>query len=221
MIKIGFRSFIYGLVEEKMGNMYSNWKEQEKNKITKEQAEKERHQLKSFGKVSSAVALVSEPFTRGMQIGRAKSQSDIDFWINKTFSPITNELRFFGNRIASEWGQFFYENRLGATVGTTIGMGLGFIAGYFLPGGPALWSTLFGSVGNFTGAVTQEAITNPQGTTPYYNMSDNTFGNFSLQPPDKKEEIEEIIYDRSGVMTRREEIIKYGKEFAIIFGHDI
>ena len=221
MIKIGFKNFLYGLVEKKVNNMYDSWKEQEKGKIMSQASEEAiTRGISVFGQTTAGLG-VSQMISAPMQAGRGKVQSDVQFWIDKTFSPITNELRFFGNKIESDWAPFFYRNRMGGAIGRGIGTVAGAIAGFYLPGGPLLWSVLFGSVGEMTGIFTQEGFTDPQAPPGGYSFGP-VFGAdpfVTFTPPADKPP-DEIIYDRSGItINTREAIVRGGNEFAIAYHH--
>jgi len=187
--------------------MYDNWKEQEKGKITSASSEKTlKTGMNLFGQGASALgaAGITDLFMGPMQAGRAKAGSEVQFWIDKTFSPITNELRYLGGRIESIWGEFFYENRAGGFIGKNLGMGFGALAGFYLPGGPLLWSALFGIGGEVIGLFTQAAASDPEAPPGGYNFGPvfgaDPFSAYITEQdmPSPEDEPIDIIYDRTG-----------------------
>lgn len=159
------------MVKNKVANMFEDWKEEKKSAIVSESTEKAISKgLTVFGKVSGASDSLGiyNPMEGALR-GAAAGRSLIDHYINKTFSPVVNELRFFSNQMAVGFDAFFYQNKEGAALGQAIGGGFGFIAGFYLPGGPAVWTMLFGAAGSALGAGIQNWIEGQPPSTIFDN----------------------------------------------------
>ena len=177
--------------------MYDNWKEQEKGKITSASSEKTlKTGMNLFGQGASALgaAGITDLFIGPTQAGRAKAKSEVQFWMDKTFSPITNELRYFGGKLEAEWGEFYYKYRMGGEIGRYVGWGVGALAGFYLPGGPVLWAALFGEAGYFVGIITQ-AATEEEAQFPFFI---DQAGLPYIPSTKEEDEPVDIIYDRTG-----------------------
>lgn len=156
---MGFRSFLTGFVKRKVTNMFEEWQDEETKKTLKEQGEKINKVVSIGGGISQGLgALGIMRKQTAFAAGQAKFYSELEFQLDKAFSPLTNELRYFQGQLEAQWGDFYYRNRLGGAIGTGIGQAGGFIAGFYLPGGPLLWSTLFGVAGGLIGTIIQEGI---------------------------------------------------------------
>ena len=119
-------------------------KEQDKS-LAKIQSLFPIQELFNFGPMSAA--------STWRDIGRRKVRQEIEFGINKLFEPFIADFNAFQGTMETLFGPFWYETRVGRAVGETIGGGIGYVAGFFLPGGPLLWQPIFGWLGGLLGTL--------------------------------------------------------------------
>jgi len=97
------------------------------------------------------MANLNATFTSGIQVARTELSNELA----RAFAPLTRDVAAFTGGVRNLFEDFFFENRAGGLIGTSIGQALGFLAGFILPGGPLVWSQLFGAAGGFLGTFVQ------------------------------------------------------------------
>ena len=96
-------------------------------------------------------------FNTGPQVAR----TELENVLGAAFAPLSRDIAAFTGGVRNLFEPFYFENRLGGLIGGGIGQAAGFIAGFILPGGPLLWSQLFGVVGTHLGTLIQGGLFGP------------------------------------------------------------
>lgn len=129
--------------------MQARLKEQDK-KISKVQSLFPIQELFNFGPMANITAT----YTTGIGVARTELQNVL----GTAFAPLTRDIAAFTGGVRNLFEDYFFQNRLGGAIGQGLGQAAGFIAGFILPGGPLLWSQIFGFLGTFAGTFVQDFI---------------------------------------------------------------
>jgi len=154
---MGFGSFISGIVKNKVSTLFEEWKEEGKTKALDEiAASKVAQGLNAFGTVTGAVQSTGLLSVGMKQDAISFAKSELEFGLKQLFAPILGEFYNWQGNLQDLFGAYYLRNRAGGLIGETLGGIGGFIAGFFLPGGPILWSNIFSWLGGFVGPFIQE-----------------------------------------------------------------
>ena len=169
MIKIGFRSFIFGMVKRATSNLFEEWKISEEDKATKEQsASFLASGVTAFGNVGGAIkSLGFDPFDNYREaIGRG--QGRLLFQAQRAFAPLLNEIRWNSNRLNLATGDVFLRNSEGLAIGQAIGTVIQGVATAVFPPLAPVWM-IFPWLGGMFGVGIQEngVGLDPGGFNPY------------------------------------------------------
>ena len=128
------------------------------------------------------MANINATFSTGVNVARTEVQN----LLGTAFAPLMRDLNAFTGGVRNLFENYFFENRLGGAIGGGLGQAAGFIAGFILPGGPLVWSQLFGTAGIFLGTFVQDIIESDAYDHPdvpgYPGGNTTTGGGFVLPP---------------------------------------
>ena len=169
MRKIGFRSYLYGLVKKATSSLFEEWKSVEEEKASKEQrASFLASGVAAFGNVGGAVkSLGFDPFdTYREAIGRG--QGRLMFQVQRAFTPLLNEIRWNSNILNLTTGDVFLRNSEGLAIGQTVGTVIQGLATAIYPPLAPLWMALPWLGGMFGVGIQENGIgLDPGGFSPY------------------------------------------------------
>lgn len=107
-------------------------------------------ELFNFGPMANITAIVRGP--------QAAAQAELGRTVETFFAPFLADASAFTGGVRNLFEPFYYTNRFGGMVGGAVGGGAGFLLGFILPGGPLIWSSIFGWVGEHVGTFIQGAL---------------------------------------------------------------
>ena len=132
------------------------------------------------------------------------------------FAPLTRDVAAFTGGVRNLFEDFFHQNRLGGEIGTIAGNAAGFIAGFILPGGPLLWSQIFGFLGTGVGTFVEAFIESddyvhpdvpgspgeiPPPPDPYGDLPDHArdyINNLPVTPPAPRRTVMSVYANKIG-----------------------
>ena len=158
--------------------MAERLKEQDE-KVAKVQSLFPIQELFSFGPMAN----LTTAFTTGTNVAR----TELENLLGTAFAPLVRDINAFTGSVRNLFEGYYYKNRLGGAIGEGIGQAAGFIVSFYLPGGPLLWSQLFGVAGSFLGTFVQDFIESDaydHPDVPGYPSSTTAGGNV-MQPHER------------------------------------
>jgi hypothetical protein len=118
--------------------------------MAKIKPETTRHLKDIFGSIERmSRSNMLAPIRNSLMMPARQLSNQIGFGVQSALMPMTIQLNSMVNKVNMGLQQIVESNRKGAAVGGMVGGGIGFIAGFVLPGGPVLW----GMVGSVAGSV--------------------------------------------------------------------
>jgi hypothetical protein len=140
--KIGFKSFMYGMVKKATSSLFDEYKAAEKKKEDEAMEYGYAASVQgAYGTVSGMVkSLGFDPFA-GYRQGLAMGQRRLAFGLQKALTPLMNQMRWAGNMLDLKTRNIWVDGAEGAAIGSLIG-GAAYYIPYIAPIAPIIQAFL-------------------------------------------------------------------------------